>query len=175
MFKQAKEFGQSSLAITDHGTMAAVFDARIASKKYGVKYIPGLEAYFTNSLDKKEREYLELCRCSASNPRIACLYAHGENIAGKWCFFDGEQKIRVQTWINRHENDYPILIICSCNPGSLTPTSKAVLLIPDNTVSGTRLDSGAAHLSIVHPEKGELEYIIEYEISLLKNNRQSTT
>lgn len=56
MFKKASELGQPALAITDHGTMAAAFDARNSSKKYGVKYIPGMEAYFVDSVaDKKAK------------------------------------------------------------------------------------------------------------------------
>lgn len=54
LFKRAKELGQSSIAITDHGTMAAVFDARNASKKHGIKYIPGCEAYFVDSIEDKK-------------------------------------------------------------------------------------------------------------------------
>lgn len=56
MFKKASELGQPALAITDHGTIAAAFDARKASKKYGVKYIPGCEAYFVDTVkDKKAK------------------------------------------------------------------------------------------------------------------------
>jgi len=56
MFKRASELGQSALAITDHGTIAAAYDARKASVKYGVKYIPGIEAYFVDDIeDKKQR------------------------------------------------------------------------------------------------------------------------
>jgi len=62
MFARAKELKQPALAITDHGTMAAVFDARRASKKHGVKYIPGCEVYFVNDLDdpKEKRRHLVL-------------------------------------------------------------------------------------------------------------------
>jgi len=56
MFKRAAEIGQPALAITDHGTMAAVFDARKASKKHGVKYIPGMEAYFVDDVKDKEQK-----------------------------------------------------------------------------------------------------------------------
>lgn len=54
LFKRASKLGQSSIAITDHGTMAAVFDARKASKKYGVKYIPGCETYFVDDVENKK-------------------------------------------------------------------------------------------------------------------------
>ena len=62
MFKRAKELGQNALAVTDHGTMAAIFDARKAAKKHGVKYIPGLEAYFVDDAkdDKQKRSHLVL-------------------------------------------------------------------------------------------------------------------
>jgi DNA polymerase-3 subunit alpha len=61
MFERAAEIGQVALAITDHGTMAGVFDARKASKKYGVKYIPGIEAYFVDDVsDKQKRRHIVL-------------------------------------------------------------------------------------------------------------------
>lgn len=56
MFERAKEFGQPALAITDHGTMAAVFDARKAAKKTGVKYIPGMEAYVIDDLKSEKKQ-----------------------------------------------------------------------------------------------------------------------
>lgn len=49
LFQRAKELEQKSIAITDHGSLAALFDAYKVSKKTGVKLIPGTEAYFVNS------------------------------------------------------------------------------------------------------------------------------
>lgn len=54
IFKMAKKMGQTSIAITDHGTMAAVFDAHKCSKKYGIKYIPGCEIYFVNDIQNSK-------------------------------------------------------------------------------------------------------------------------
>jgi DNA polymerase-3 subunit alpha len=61
-FKRAKEFGQTAIAITEHGNCASIFDARKASKKYGVKYIPGCEFYFVDDVkdDKAKRCHLIL-------------------------------------------------------------------------------------------------------------------
>jgi len=56
MFKRAKELGQPGMAITDHGCMAGIFDARKASKKYGIKFIPGIEAYFVDDVTDKEQK-----------------------------------------------------------------------------------------------------------------------
>jgi DNA polymerase-3 subunit alpha len=53
LFEKSKEFNQNAIAITDHGTLASILDARKASKKTGVKYIPGLEAYFVRSIEER--------------------------------------------------------------------------------------------------------------------------
>ena len=47
MFKTAKDLGQSSIAITDHASLGNLIEAWEASKKYGVKFIPGVEMYIT--------------------------------------------------------------------------------------------------------------------------------
>ena len=62
LFKTASEMGQKSLAVTDHGTMASLIDAYRASKKYGVRYIPGVEFYFVDNAkeDKQKRKHLIL-------------------------------------------------------------------------------------------------------------------
>jgi len=51
LFNAAKEMGQKSLAITDHGTLACHYDAFKAYKRTGVKFIPGCEIYFVHSYD----------------------------------------------------------------------------------------------------------------------------
>lgn len=54
LFDRAAELGQKALAITDHGMLAAHYDAWKASKRTGVKFIPGCEAYFVHSYDAQE-------------------------------------------------------------------------------------------------------------------------
>jgi DNA polymerase-3 subunit alpha len=54
LFDKVKEVGQKAVALTDHGTMAAHFDAYKASKKTGVKLIPGCEMYYVSSYDMIE-------------------------------------------------------------------------------------------------------------------------
>lgn len=56
LFDRAKELGQEAIAITDHGTMAAHYDAFKASKRTGIKFIPGSELYFVNSFDVIQNE-----------------------------------------------------------------------------------------------------------------------
>ena len=45
MFDVAQEQGAPALAITDHGTLAAMWQARSHAQRTGVKLIPGLEGY----------------------------------------------------------------------------------------------------------------------------------
>lgn len=52
LFNKAKELGQPAIAITDHGSLAAAWDALKASRDTGVKLIMGCECYFVN--DAKE-------------------------------------------------------------------------------------------------------------------------
>lgn len=51
LFDKAKELGQKAVAITDHGTLAAHYDAFKAYKRTGIKFIPGCEIYFVHSYD----------------------------------------------------------------------------------------------------------------------------
>lgn len=57
LFNKAKELNQKAIAVTDHGTAAAVWDSYKASKDAGVKLIQGIECYFTdnNKLQNKEK------------------------------------------------------------------------------------------------------------------------
>lgn len=55
LLEAAKNQGQTSLAITDHGSLAAHRDMQIAAKELGIKPILGLEAYIssTDRFDKR--------------------------------------------------------------------------------------------------------------------------
>ena len=55
LLEAAKKAGQTSLAITDHGTLSSHRDMQIAAKELGMKPILGLEAYIsaTDRFDKR--------------------------------------------------------------------------------------------------------------------------
>lgn len=57
LFQRAKELGQSAVAITDHGTLASVWDALKASRETGVKLIVGCECYFVDDASKSEDKF----------------------------------------------------------------------------------------------------------------------
>lgn len=57
LFARAKELNQKAIAITDHGTLAAAWDALKASKETGVKLIMGCEMYFLDDVAKKDEKF----------------------------------------------------------------------------------------------------------------------
>lgn len=57
LFYKAKELGQTAVAITDHGTLAATWDALKASKETGVKLIMGCECYFLNDAAQTDDKF----------------------------------------------------------------------------------------------------------------------
>lgn len=57
LFQRAKELEQPAIAITDHGTLAATWDALKASRETGVKLIIGCECYFLNDATQTEDKF----------------------------------------------------------------------------------------------------------------------
>jgi len=60
LFRRAKEVDHPAVAVTDHGTLTALYDAYLASQETGVKLIPGMEAYFTDDLEARKNYHLVL-------------------------------------------------------------------------------------------------------------------
>jgi DNA polymerase III alpha subunit/intein/homing endonuclease len=57
LFQKVKELGQSAVAITDHGSLAAASEALKASRAADVKLIMGCEMYFLDDVAKKEQRF----------------------------------------------------------------------------------------------------------------------
>ena len=60
LFKQAADLDHRAIAITDHGTMTAHYDCFKASRETGVKFIPGIEAYFAPDMEQRKSYHLVL-------------------------------------------------------------------------------------------------------------------
>lgn len=60
LFQRAKELGQTAIAVTDHGTLAATWDALKASRETGVKLIIGCECYFLDDASNTEAKFRHL-------------------------------------------------------------------------------------------------------------------
>jgi DNA polymerase-3 subunit alpha len=67
--KKCREFGMPAMAVTDHGQLSAFPDAYFASKKHGVKFIPGCEIYYNNY-------HTQLLRFQESGQKWATLKTH---------------------------------------------------------------------------------------------------
>ena len=59
--KQAKEWGMSAIAFTEHGSVMQWVKKKETCDEYGIKYIHGCEAYLTESLDEKIRDNYHVC------------------------------------------------------------------------------------------------------------------
>ena len=79
LFVRAKEVDHPAVAVTDHGTMTAMYDAYLASQETGVKLIPGMEAYFADDLEAKKSHHLVLLAQNEKgsftlNSSVACRW-----------------------------------------------------------------------------------------------------
>jgi len=53
---RAAELGHEAIALTDHGTMAGILEHREACDEYGLRSIPGIEAYFREDAKQHNRQ-----------------------------------------------------------------------------------------------------------------------
>lgn len=60
LFKRTAELGQTAVAVTDHGSLAGMWDCLEAAKETGVKLIPGVEIYFVDDINNKEERMRHL-------------------------------------------------------------------------------------------------------------------
>jgi DNA polymerase III subunit alpha len=79
LFEKAKSLGQTAVAVTDHGTLAATWSALKASQDTGVKYIVGCEMYFRDDLSVKidrTRHVIFLAKNQAGYRNLLTLNHH---------------------------------------------------------------------------------------------------
>ena len=59
--KYAKELGMKAIAITEHGNILSWLKKKECCEKNGIKYIHGIEAYLTETIDEKIRDNYHCC------------------------------------------------------------------------------------------------------------------
>ena len=59
--EQAKAWGMTAIAFTEHGSVMSRVKKKETCEKYGLKYIHATEAYLTESLDNKIRDNYHVC------------------------------------------------------------------------------------------------------------------
>ena len=139
------------------------------SKEQGVTYkdlAPGLERNIFNREDFIE--YLSLYEKLTGIEKRAILDAHGEDVSGKWTFYNGNKKLAVQNWIKRNEEKYSVIGLAVCNPGAHCPISKRSIVIFSYGDSYPAQSSQPFSLS--SPIIGEIDAnLINYEKNFLSD------
>lgn len=74
LIKKAKELGMPAIAISDHGHVHGFVKIYKECKKHGIKFIPGIEAYFTHKGEDKERKSRHLTILAMNNEGLCTLY-----------------------------------------------------------------------------------------------------
>ena len=119
MFKMAKELNMPALAVSDHGTMACVLDARKASLKYGVKYIPGIEAYFVDQIadDQKRKHIVLLAKNAVGYKNLLNLNYYGF-VNGQYVAIMDKMFSRID-WKLLETHHEGIICLTACGSGLL--------------------------------------------------------
>ena len=116
LFKRAKELGQTAIAITDHGTVAAAWDAWKASKDTGVKLIIGCECYFQNdatNVNEKFRHIVLLAKNAVGYRNLLTLNKKGFDQSS----FVGKRVYSVLDWKLLEQYSEGLICLTACGNG----------------------------------------------------------
>jgi DNA polymerase-3 subunit alpha len=120
LFKRAKEIDHPAVAVTDHGTMTALYDAWKASKETGVKLIPGMEAYFTDDLTKRKNYHLVLLAKNEAGYRTL-LRLNYEAYRNQVSGYMGKKTPRI-SWEHVEQFNEGIIALTACSNGLVAKT-----------------------------------------------------
>jgi len=119
LFKKAKELNQKAIAITDHGTLAATWDALKASKETGVKLIIGCECYFVDdatNVNEKFRHIILLAKNAVGYRNLLTLNKKGFDQGA----FVGKRVYSVLDWKLLEQHAEGLICLTSCGNGILS-------------------------------------------------------
>ncbi|CAB4197060.1 DnaE DNA polymerase III, alpha subunit [uncultured Caudovirales phage] len=119
LFSRAKELGQTAIAVTDHGTLAATWDALKASKDTGVKLIIGCECYFSNDsskVDDKFRHIVLLAKNAVGYRNLLTINKKGFDNG----HFLGKRVYPVIDWKLLEEHSDGIICLTACGNGIIS-------------------------------------------------------
>jgi DNA polymerase III subunit alpha len=120
IFKRAKEVNHPGLAITDHGTMTAIYDAWKASKETGVKLVPGMEAYFADDLEERRSYHLVLLAQNEEGYRNL-LRLNYESYKNQVSGYMGKKTPRI-SWDLIESYNKGIIALTACSSGLIART-----------------------------------------------------
>jgi len=120
LFQRAKEIDHPGIAITDHGTLTAIYDSWLASQKTGVKLIPGIEAYFALDLNERASSHMVLlAKNSVGYKNILRLNyeAYKNQVSG----YMGKKTPRI-SWEHIERFNEGVIATTACSNGILSKT-----------------------------------------------------
>lgn len=115
LFIRAKEVEHPAIAVTDHGTMTAIYDCWKASKKHNVKLIPGVEIYFTNDLNTKINNHMVLLAKNEKGYRNL-LRLNFESYKNQSTGYMGKKTPRI-SWEHLEKWNEGIICLTACSNG----------------------------------------------------------
>lgn len=107
-FKRAEELGMTALAMTEHGNVSSHAAAEIAAKKYGLKFIPGLEAYSSPPGQKRKCHQTILAEDVAGYCNLNELVTQSYRDFYQW---------PTVTWDNLKRNNKGLIVTSGCASG----------------------------------------------------------
>lgn len=119
LFNKAKELGQSAVAITDHGTLAAAWDALKASRDTGIKLIMGCECYFlddASNTDDKFRHVIFLAKNAIGYKNLLTLNKKGFDQG----HFLGKRVYPIVDWKLLEQYKEGLICLTACGNGILS-------------------------------------------------------
>jgi hypothetical protein len=94
--------------------------------------------------------------------RKAALCAHGGFYDGEWVYYNNGTPQSIQSWINKKDGQYSLLMINPCNPvGAEVQSKKSAILLPNDDFSAKDLEDGLLQLELYIPKAG---YIDNYTV-----------
>lgn len=93
---------------------------------------------------------------------ICMLIAHGDSYKNKWIYSDSKNDFSVQSWINKKDGQYGLLILRCCNLDAVPVQSKkSAIIFPNMDYSDAMLNDGEVQLELFIPGRG---YLDSYEV-----------
>jgi len=119
LLKQAKELGQSAIAITDHGSLGAIWEAWKASKELGIKLIVGCECYFqddASNINDKFRHIILLAKNAIGYRNLLTLNKLGFDQSS----FVGKRVYSVIDWKLLEKYSDGLICLTACGNGIIS-------------------------------------------------------
>jgi len=121
--------------------------------------------------EENQKKFLEFCKKfsnTGNNFSVGILNAHGDNFFGKWVYYDGLFPKSVQSWVDKMDGVYDLLLICVCNPGHKNLfIRKSTAVVPTDDVCMMLNIAGVKH-KLVIPGQGTVSFD-KKSIDLLPN------